>query len=347
MRCLFACVAALVTRPLICGSLLLSAGQAAFGAEDVASFYQGRAVSMIVGYSPGGGFDIYARLLARYLGDHIPGQPRIVVRNMSGAGGQTAALNILNIAPKDGTTIGMFGPTVPFAPLLYNQNFDGRLFNWIGSITNEVSVCLASPSSPVKSWEDMLSKTFVVGGEGPGADINIQAHLLRTVFGAKIRLITGYPGSNEIKMAIERQEVNGICGLSYSTVKTSYARELRDKKILVLLQVSLTRSPDLPDVPFIGDFATPEQYELLRLPLEPKAMARPFAVPPGVPSDRLNALRDAFDRTMRDPRFLADAERTNLDVRPMRGADMMKLVADLYETPKDIVEKIAKAISGQ
>jgi len=205
-------VAALAMRSLIGGALAMPAAQAALGAEDVASFYKTNNVSMIVGYSAGGGFDVYTRVLARYLSDHIPGQPRIVIRNMPGAGGQTAALNLLNVAPKDGTTIATFGPTVPFAPLLYNQKFDGRRFNWIGSITNEVSVCLASRSSPVQSWQDMLSKDFVVGGEGPGADINIQAHLLRTVFGAKVKLITGYPGSNEIKMAIERQEVNGICG---------------------------------------------------------------------------------------------------------------------------------------
>lgn len=345
MRGLVTYVAAMVARPLICGAIVLSLAQASFGAPDVASFYKTHNLTIIVGFSPGGGFDIYARLLAQHMGDYIPGHPHVVVQNMPGAGSETAALDILNIAPKDGATIGIFGRTVPFAPLLSDQKFDGRRFNWIGSITSDVSVCIASMASPIKSWQDMLSKTFVVGGEGYDSDLDINANLLRNVFGAKIKLVTGYPGTNDVKAAIARHEVDGVCGLSYSTLKTSYSQELRDQQIGVLVQVSLTKNPELSDIPFVGDFATPAQRQVLRLLLEPQAMARPFAAPPSIPVDRLKALRDAFDKTVRDLRFLAEAKRAQLEVQPMHGTDMMKMVADLYEIPKDIAEQSAKAIA--
>jgi tripartite-type tricarboxylate transporter receptor subunit TctC len=322
----------------------LSGAQAAAGDEG---FYKGRTVTILVGFSAGGGFDIYARLLAQHLGDYLPGHPHVVVQNMPGAGSLTAALDILNVAPADGTTIGIFGRTVPFAPLLSDSKFDGTRFKWVGSVTKDVSVCIGSALSDVKNWNDMLTKTFVAGGEGHDSDLDINANLLKNVFGAKIKLVTGYPGTNDIKVAMDRREVDGVCGLSYSTLQSSYASQIKDGSINILVQVSLTKNPDLPNVPFVGDFATPEQRDVLRLLLEPQAMARPFAAPPGIAEERLSTLRTAFDNTMKDPNFLAEAARANLDVHPMQGADMEKMVAGLYRIPKEISEKSKLAIADQ
>lgn len=325
--------------------LLLSSVLHAPAASEVEQFYSGREVTILVGFSAGGGFDIYARLLARHLGDYLPGHPRIVVQNMPGSGSLTAALDILNVAPKDGSAIGTFVGQVPMYPILSDKKFDGSRFNWIGSVTSDNYLCVASTKSDVKTWGDMLMKTFVAGGNGPDSGLDLHANLLRNVFGAKIKLVTGYPGTNDVKAAMLRGEVDGECGLSYSTLQTGYAQELARKEIAILVQIGLTKIANLADVPFTGDFATPEQQEILRLVLGPEQIARPFAAPPGVPSDRLDALRAAFDRTMTDPEFLTEARQANLDVHPMRGTDIVAMVHELYQTPKNIVDLAKAAIA--
>jgi tripartite-type tricarboxylate transporter receptor subunit TctC len=309
---------------LSAGAFLVFPIARAAAASDVGDFYRGRQITILVGFSAGGGFDLYARLLAQHLGDYMPGHPRVVVQNMPGSGSLTAALDILDVAPKDGTVIGTFVSQVPLLPILSDATFDGSRFNWIGSVTSDNYVCVASARSQVKNWADMLTKTFVA---------------------AKIRLVTGYPGTNDVKAAMLRGEVDGECGLSYSTLQTGYAQELASKEINVLVQVSLSKNPELADVPVAGDFATPEQKEVLGLIMAPNALARPFAAPPGVPADRLDALRTAFDQATADPTFLADAKRANLDVQPMRGTDITKMVHDLYATPKNIVDQAKAAIA--
>lgn len=317
----------------------------AFSQSDIESFYRGHQITILVGFSAGGGFDLYARVLAMHMGKYLPGNPRIVVQNMPGAGSLTAALNILDIAPKDGSYIGIFDSHVPLYPILSNKKFDGSRFNWVGSVTNEYNLCIASAKSDVKSWSDMLTKTFVAGGDGSGLDV--YPNLLKHLFGAKVKLVTGYPGSTDVKAAILRGELDGECGISYSTMKREFARELDNKEINILLQVSLQKNPDLPDVAFVGDIPmNPRQKEMLRLILETQEMARPFAAPSGIPAERLEALRAAFDKTVKDPDFLADAHKSNLDVRPMQGMDMNKLIVDLYKTPPDVVEETKAAIEA-
>jgi tripartite-type tricarboxylate transporter receptor subunit TctC len=318
----------------------------AAAADDQSDLLPGGRMTIIVGFSAGGGFDLYARLLARHIGRHLPGTPAVVVSNQPGAGSIKAAENILNIAPRDGTVIGLFGRTVPFAPLMSDRKFDGTRFEWVGSITEEVSTCVASSKSKVQSWKDMLDREFVVGGEGKDSDLDINANLLKNIFGAKIKLVSGYPGSTDVKLAIQRGEVDGICGLSYSTFKSNYATERREKSVNVLLQVSLKRHPELGEVPFVGDFATADQMSALRLLLEPQAMARPFAAPPGISKDRLRTLQAAFDRTMKDPAFLEDAQNIHLDVAPMRGEDVKALVSSLYSLPQEARDKARIATGG-
>lgn len=315
-------------------------------ADGISDFYKGRKFTIVVGFSAGGGFDLYARLLSRHISKHIPGSPTVVVQNMPGAGSIKAALYVLDVAPKDGTVIGLFGRTVPVAPLMTDRNFDGRRFEWVGSITDEVSLCVGSSASRVKTWQDILAMDFVAGGEGHDSDLDINANLLKNVFGARIKLISGYPGSNDVRLAIQRGEVDGMCGLSYSTFKNNYAQDWRDKKINILVQVSLNRNPELKDVPFVGDFATAEQMDVLRLLLEPQAMARPFAAPAGLPADILSVLRTAFNETMTDPEFRDDARKLNLDVRPMRGEDIKALISGLYGLPKNTGDKARAATGG-
>lgn len=339
----------MLTRTMTSGLLYLAMGLISNGvavAADQSNFLANGRMTIIVGFSPGGGFDLYARLLARHIGRHIPGTPAVVVSNQPGAGSVKAAENILNVAPRDGTVIGLFGRTVPFAPLMSDRKFDGTRFEWVGSITEEVSTCVASAKSKVQSWKDMLDREFVVGGEGKDSDLDINANLLKNIFGAKIKLVSGYPGSTDVKLAIQRGEVDGICGLSYSTFKNNYATERREKSVNVLLQVSLKRHPELRDVPFVGDFATADQMSALRLLLEPQAMARPFAAPPGIPQDRLRTLQAAFDRTMKDPAFLEDAQNIHLDVVPMRGEDIKALVSSLYSLPQEARDKARIATGG-
>src|SRR6202162_5748295 len=189
------------------------------GAQSVEEFYRGRTVTMAIGFSVGGGYDLYAGLLARHLGSHIPGQPNIVAQNREGAGSQRATLYLYNAAPKDGSVIGTFSRSMVVAPLLADAPFDATRLSWIGSISSDVSTCMTWKTSPIRTFEDMLAKPFTMGGLGAGADPDIFALMLRNVFGAKLKLVSGYPGTNDVTLAMERGEINGLCGLSWSTVK--------------------------------------------------------------------------------------------------------------------------------
>ncbi len=323
--------------------VVLSAPVSAAGPED---FYRGKTVALVIGYSAGGGYDAYGRLVARHLGKHIPGNPSVVAQNMTGAGSLKAANYIYSVAPKDGTAIGTFSRSQGIAPLLNRAEFDSTKFNWLGSVTDEVSLCVTRQDSAVKTWSDLLTRETTFGGEGAGSDPNIFALLFRNVFGAKIKVVTGYPGTNEIQLATERGEVDGLCGLSWSTLKGRYTHWLKDKKANILVQAGIKKEAELPNVPAATELAKePEQKLILNLVLVGQAMARPFAAPPGIPADRKAALIAAFDRTMQDAEFLAEAKRLNFEVNPVPAAQLDALLAEAYATPKDIIAKAAKAIS--
>jgi tripartite-type tricarboxylate transporter receptor subunit TctC len=316
----------------------------AAGVED---FYKGKNLSLIIGYSVGGGYDAYGRLLARHLGKHIPGNPGVLPQNMTGAGSLKAANYLYSVAPKDGSVIGTFSRSQGIAPLLDKAEFDSTRFTWLGSVTDEVSLCVTRHDAPVKTFSELLVTPATFGGEGPGSDPNIFALLYRNVFGAKLKIVTGYPGTNEIQLATERGEVDGLCGLSWSTLKGRYPHWLKDgKKANILIQAGIKKQPDLPDVPSATDLAKqPDQKQILKLVLIGQAMARPFAAPPGIPADRKAALIAAFDRTTKDPDFLAEAQRLNFDVNPVPADKLDALLAEAYATPKDVIAKAAKAMS--
>ncbi len=330
-------------------ALLFSPPQPAW-AQTAADFYRGKTLNLIVGYSPGGGYDTYTRILARHLGKHIPGNPTIVVQNMPGAGSLKLANYLYNVAPKDGATIGTFSRGMAMEPLIggVNAQFDSTKFTWLGSGTNETSVFVAWHTSPVKTWNDLITKTFTVGGEGSGSDPDIYALLLKNAFGVKLKLITGYPGTAEIAIALERGEVDTRASWSWTSLKTLKPDWLAQKKINMPVQLSLTQGVDLKDVPLITEFATNDtQRQMLKLILSRQEMARPYAAPPGIPEDRKAALRKAFDDAWADPELLADMKARGQEVNPVSGPALDRLIAELYATPKSVVEETRKAIGGQ
>jgi tripartite-type tricarboxylate transporter receptor subunit TctC len=322
---------------------LATQGARSAGVED---FYRGKTVSLLIGYSVGGGYDAYGRLLARHFGKHLPGNPNVVPQNMTGAGSLKAANYLYSVAPKDGSVIGTFSRSQGIAPLLDKAEFDSTKFTRLGSVTDEVSLCVTRHDAPVKTFNELLATPATFGGEGAGSDPNIFALLYRNVFGAKIKIVTGYPGTNEIQLATERGEVDGLCGLSWSTLKGRYPHWLKDKKANILIQAGIKKQPELPDVPSASELAKqPDQRQILKLMLIGQAMARPFAAPPGIPADRKAALIAAFERTTKDPDFLAEAEKLNFEVNPVNADKLDALLAEAYATPKDVIAKAAKAMS--
>jgi tripartite-type tricarboxylate transporter receptor subunit TctC len=330
----------------LCAVALAVPAGARAQSNAVADFYRGKTVTIIVGYGAGGGYDLYARTLARHMGRHLPGNPNFIVQNITGAGSVNAANNLYNVAPKDGTAFGTFGRGLAMEPLIGTARvqYDATKFTWLGSGTNEVSVCVTWHTSPVKTWADALKTPFTVGGEGAGSDPDTFAALVRNAFGAKLRLVTGYKGTTDTILAMERGEVDGRCGWSWSSVKSTRPLWIKEKKLNYLVHLSETKAPELPNVPLIEEFANARQKQILRLVLSRQIVGRPFAAPPGIPADRAQALRRAFDATLKDKEFLAEAVKVKLDVNPVTGEEVDRLIAQLYATPKDIVEETRAAI---
>ena len=316
-------------------------------ADSVADFYRGRSISLVIGYSVGGGYDAYARLLAHYIGRHIPGEPSIVPQQMTGAGSLRSANYIFSVAPKDGSVLGTFSRSMGIAPLLGQAEFDSRKFTWLGSMTDDDTTCVTWNSSPIKTWNDFLSKPSKFGGLGADADPDIWALLYKNVFGAKVQLVSGYPGTNDVVLAMERGEVDGLCGLSWSTIKTRHAEWLTNHAVNIIVQAALKKEPEIAAVPLATDLVSkPEQLQIIKLLLASQAMARPFAAPPDIPADRKAALTAAFDATMRDADFLAEAQKLNFEIHPVSAATIDGLLAEVYATPKDVLARAAKAISS-
>jgi tripartite-type tricarboxylate transporter receptor subunit TctC len=317
-------------------------------AQSVAEFYHGRSVQFMIGYTPGGGYDLRARLVARHLSKHLPGNPTVIPQNVPGAAGLRLANQLYNAAPKDGATMGMLARNAPTAPLLNNTGvqFDPRRFNWIGSVSDAVSVCLSTHTSQVKTFDDLLTKPFIAGAIGTVSDSVMYTRMIRNIFGAKnIKIVTGYVGSKEIAMAAERGEVEGFCGYALANLQIEYPDWRSGNQFNVLMQLSTRRSEDLPDVPLITDRARSDRdRQILNLLFSRQEIAYPIVVPPGVPRDRVDALRAAFDATMKDPDFLAEAKKLHVDLSPTSGIAMEKLIGEALDTPADVVAAAVAAV---
>jgi hypothetical protein len=284
--------------------------------------------------------------VARHLGRFIPGNPSIVPQNMAGAGSVRAASSLYNAAPKDGTVIGTFSRGIIVDTLLgaNKGQFEAQNFGWLGSVTNEVSVCGFSRSSGIRTFDDMLTRDTTVGSSGQADDLGVYANVLRSVFNAKLKLISGYPGTADILLAVERGELGGLCGWSWSTLKSRSKKLYDSGDITVPVQLGLTPHEDLPNVPLITKLTKdPAKVAVLELIFSRQTLARPFAAPPGIPPERLSALRAAFDATMKDKEFLAEAQKLDLEVRPVSGTEIDALVANLSKTPAEIRKLAADA----
>jgi tripartite-type tricarboxylate transporter receptor subunit TctC len=325
--------------------VLVLAPICAASAQSPPPFYQGKQIELDINSSVGGGYDLYARLLARHMGKYIPGDPTIVPKNMVGASGLRLANWLASAAPRDGTVIGAVSRATAFEPLLGNKNaqYDGTKFAFIGSGNDEVSVCVTWHTSGVATFQDALQRMVTVGAAGTVGDDTYQfPALLDRMFGAKFKIVRGYPGGNEINLAMEQGEVQGRCGIPWSTVKATRRDWIDDKKVNFLMQFSLAKHPDLPDVPLVTDLAkTDEQRKVVKLIFGRQVMGRPFALPPGVPKERLAELRKAFDATMIDKDYLADAAKMKLEVKPVSGGQIERLVDDIYKTTSPAVARRA------
>lgn len=334
-----------VPKFLACSAVFSLAAVAAL-AETPAAFFKDKNVELYIGYTSGGGYDTYARLLARHFDRHI-GASALLPKNMPGAGSLVLTNWLYNVAPKDGTAFGIVARGAAFDPLLGSQKaeFDATKFNWIGSMNDEVSVCVAWHTSGITKFEQLFQKKLTVGGTGPAADTDQFPKILNGALGTKLDLVTGYPGGNEVNLAMERGEVQGRCGWSWSSVVATHKDWLDQKKINVLVQLSTAKHPDLPDVPLITDFAkTDEQRQILRLVFARQAMGRPFVAPPGVPADRVAALRQAFIASMRDKKLVDEAKHMNLEINPVSGEKVQEIVEEVYRTPKPVAAKVAEML---
>ncbi len=333
---------------VLAGAVLLAAAIRPAGAQD--DFYSGKTIQMLIGFSAGGGYDLYGRTLARYLGRHIPGQPQIVPENMPGAGSLKLVNYLANVAPKDGTAIGIFAPGIIAEPLLGHAEgalFDATKVGWLGSVSQEVSVCAFMATTGIATPADMRTKPTVIGASGGGAESDVFATVLRNMFRMPIRIVTGYPGGTEITLAMQRREVDGRCGWSWTSLLSRNKAMLTGKEINVVLQVALTKDADpyLAGVPVIMDLTDdPAERAALKLIVSRQTMARPFAVPPGVPPPRLAMLRDAFDATVKDADFLAEAKTADLDVQPVPGVAVETLIKDIYASPPAAIKLATEAI---
>jgi len=320
-------------------------------AQSVADFYSGKSISVLIGTSPGGGYDLYARTLARYMGRYIPGNPKLLPQNMPGAGGLRAVNYLYGVAPKDGTAIGHFQPGVIFEPLLGRGGdvgqFEATKFTWIGSVSKDVSVCAFMASTGIKTWQDMQTRKLIIAATGGGAESDVFPTILRNMFNLNLSLVIGYPGSTEMNLAMERHEADGRCGWSWASLLSRSKAMLDTKEINLTLQIAMQKDkhPALQDVPLIVDLTDdPQKKAALKLIVSRQVMARPFAAPPGIPADRARALREAFDATMKDADFIAEMKKLDLDLQPVNSTEIDALIREVYASPPDVVKLAADSM---
>lgn len=323
----------------------LAAGSAV-RADDLASFYEGKTMTIYIGVAAGGGYDAYARTLSRHITRHIPGNPEMVAKNYTGAGGMRMVNALYNVFPQDGTNIAIIGRNLVNEPLfgVKSARYDGRKIQWLGSINSEHSMCTFWHESSIKTTQDLLTKPAVVGGVGLGSTIDVHTRLVNNLLGARLKLVTGYPGGADVNLATERREVDGRCGWSWSSIQATGADWLRDKKISMTIQFSMKHHPDLKHIPLIRDLVKNERdRNALDIHLAPQVFGRPVGTGPKVPKARYLVLRKAFWDTMHDPKFLAEAKKRRLPINPTSGEEVGELVDRIYSLPPDIV-KYAKFI---
>ncbi len=336
-------------KTLLALAVLLLAGTSVQAQEDVAAFYKGKTVRLLVGVGVGSGYDINARVLARHLPKHIPGNPTIIVQNQPGAGSLTMTNQMYAAGPFDGTVIGASFNGLPTAPLLQPNGvrFEATKINWVGSTNRETQTMYVWHTAPLHTLEDLKTKEMIVGAQAAGSTQYDYPMLGRDLFGLKFKVITGYEATPKINLAMERGEVHGTLA-NWSTVKAINYQQYQEKKIRILVAWGARKHPELPDVPLIAELAkTQEQKQALDLALARLEFGRPFFTPPNVPAARVNAIRRAFDATMKDPEFLAEADRLKIEIDPMTGEEIAKMLEQISKTPADVVARVRTAYEAR
>ena len=338
---------------MIFGFGLAVSGSQDAAADSVSDFYKNKKGTMVIGSSVGGGYNQYGRLIARHIQRHVPGNPEFLAKNLPGASGRRALSYIVNVAPADGLTIGIIGRNAHFDKLMHGKsrksvNVDATKMVWLGSANSEVSLCVSWRASGIKNLKDASSKGMVIGSSGPNATDTLMARILNQIADTKIKVILGYPGSTEVHLAMERGEVTGRCGLGWASIVSRYYRWIKNKKINLLVQLANKKHPELPNVPFIMDFAKNEQQrQMLRMFTTPNEMGRPFFMREGVPADRVKALQKAFMAALKDPQLLAEAKTMHLAISPLSGPAAAKLVKEVYATPPKVLAMVRAIINSK
>jgi tripartite-type tricarboxylate transporter receptor subunit TctC len=315
-----------------------------------ADYYAGKTIDMLIGSGPAGGYDIYGRALARHITRHIPGQPGIVVKNMPGAGSQRAAGFLVTRAPQDGTVLAAIMPGAVMAPLLEDKPqllFDPTKVQYLGTANNGTRVCVGWAAAGLKSFDDVRGKELPFGAVSPNESTHDYAYMLRRTAGAKYKIVSGYDGTTQIGLAMERGEVVGACGWDWASFKAQRSDWLRDKKVNVLLQIALDHNEELDKmgVPHVWDYVkTDENRKIVELVIGQQVFQRSYIAPPKIPAEPLAVLRKAFDATMTDRQYLAEADKMKIDIAPLGGAKVQEIVLKLHATPKDVVQRARQVI---
>jgi len=308
--------------------------------------FAGKTVTLLIGFGTGGGYDLWGRTVGRHIGKHLPGKPTVVPQNMPGAGSYVAASHIYNAAPKDGTVFGIIARDAALGPLSNapGARFDATKFSWLGSPTREHNACIANSSAKVKTANDLRSNQLILGDTGPGTGTRSYPKVLNDLLGYKFKLVSGFRSSADVFLAMERGEVEGICE-SLDSINQRKPDWIPNKVVNVLLQAGAESRPELKGVPNVLTLArNDEERQLLEYLYAGQDIGRPFVAPPGMPPDRLKMLRDAFAATMQDPEFVADVQRSKLDLEPVDGEHLAALIAKVYATPKPIIERVSNLI---
>ena len=336
-------------KSLLALALLAIAPAAAHAQEDVAEFYKGKTVRLLVGIGVGSGYDVNARVLARHMSKHIPGNPNIIVQNQPGAGSLTMTNQMYAAGPFDGTVFGASFNGLPTAPLLQPNGvrFESAKINWLGSTNRETQTMYVWHTAPMQSLDDLKTKEMIIGAQAPGSTQYDYPMLGKALFDLKFKPVTGYKSTSDINLAMERGEVHGTLA-NWSTVKTLNLKQYEDKQIRMLVVWGAREHPELKGIPLITSLAkTPEHKQALQLALARLEFGRPFFMPPNVPPARVAAMRRAFDATLKDPEFLAEADKLKLEIDPMSGEELAKMLEDIAKTPADVVSRVRTAYEAR
>jgi tripartite-type tricarboxylate transporter receptor subunit TctC len=328
-------------------TMIVAAPVQATETQTPEQFYTGKTITFYVGLSAGGGYDLNARLVARYIGKYIPGHPNVIVKNMPGGGSLVMANYLANVGLKDGLSIGAPQRGIPFEPLLAEEShakYDPLKFQWLGSTNADTSVAVASRKSGVKTWQELKKREFIVAGTGVGTESVVVPYVLRNLLGFKYKVIAGYPGGSQMNLAMQRGEVDGRGTLSWTSLKPHMKEWVDSGDMVILYQQGLKKSPELPNVPLVTDLTdNPEIKKLLKIEFTGFQVGRPYFVAQGVPADRVKALRTAFNEAMKDKDLLADAEKQGLEIDPSTGEEMQQILEETYASPKELIAKLKEA----